>query len=573
MARKLGCLMLVLFAVTASVAADGGAISGYVKDSTGTPQIGAVVQVFTSAASLGAIVFTDQNGFYAAEHLLPGVYQVKVTAPAFVPSMRENLSLREGARLLVNITLSTLTDAAKVLPARRSSSTEPDDWHWTLRSSANRPILRAVGSSNSGSQDSSSLSNPALAEQAQDRSSTTRLAFIAGSEAEGFGSSGDVTTAFAFEKSMFAGGTLSFNGDIGSSTSGDPAGVLRASYAHDFGDLSRPVVTLTYRRFATPGAAGENSPYAAMEVNTSDHMALSEAIELEYGGALESVEFAKRVNAFRPYGAVLVHLSPDWVVEYRYATAEPDTRTAKGFDSAPADLSESGPKMAVTNGMPDVERAQHQEVSASRRFGKTSVQVACYTDHVHNLVLTGAGDPSNYSDDVLPDLYSGTFSYAYGSDFNTTGARVVVERKILEQLTATFDYSTGGAITAGSAINWQNLAQALATVRQQSVGAKISGYFHATGTRWIASYKWTSGNVISPVDAFNASPGQTDPFLSVFIRQRLPGASFIPAKMDALVDLRNMLAQGYVPIVGPDGRIVYLMQSARSLRAGLAFTF
>jgi Carboxypeptidase regulatory-like domain len=573
MARKLGCLMLVLFAVTAGVAADGGAISGYVKDSSGTPQLGAVVQIFTSAASLGAVVFTDQNGFYAADHLLPGLYQVKVTAPAFMPSMRENLSLREGTRLLVNITLNTLTDAAKVLPARRSSSTEPDDWHWTLRSAANRPILRAVGGSNSNNgQDSSSLSNPALTEQAQDRSSTTRLAFIAGSEAEGFGSSGDVTTAFAFEKSMFAGGTLSFNGDIGSSTSGDPAGVLRASYAHDFGDLSRPVITLTYRRFATPGAAGENSPYAAMEINTSDHMALSEAIELEYGGALESVEFAKRVNAFRPYGAVLVHLSPDWVVEYRYATAEPDTRAAKGFDSAPADLSESGPKMAVTNGMPDVERAQHQEISASRRFGKTSVQVACYTDHVHNLVLTGAGDPSN-SDDVLPDLYSGTFSYAYGSDFNTTGARVVVERKILDQLTATLDYSTGGAITADSAINWQNLAQALATVRQQSVGAKISGYFHSTGTRWIASYKWTSGNVISPVDAFNASPGQSDPFLSVFIRQRLPGTSFIPAKMDALVDLRNMLAQGYVPIVGPDGRIVYLMQSARSLRAGLAFTF
>jgi Carboxypeptidase regulatory-like domain len=574
MARKLGCLSLVLFAVTAAAAADGGAISGYVKDSSGTPQMGAVVEVFTSAASLGATVFTDQNGFYVAEHLLPGVYQIKVSAPAFMPSLRENVSLREGARLLVNVTLNTLADAAKLLPARRSNSTEPDDWHWTLRSAANRPILRAIDKNdNDNGQDSSSLSNPELAEHARDRSLKTRLAFMAGSEAEGFGSSGDVTTAFAFEKSMFAGGTLSFHGDIGSSTSGDSAGVLRASYAHDFGDASRPTVTLTYRRFATPGAAGENSPYAAVEVNTFDHVALSEAIELEYGGALEQVEFAKRVNAFRPYGAVLVHLSPDWVVEYRYATAEPDTRAAKGFDSAPADLSESGPKMALANGVPDVERAQHQEISASRRFGKTSVQVACYADHIRNLVLTGAGDPSSYSANVLPDFYSGTFSYAYNGDFSTTGARIVVERKILDQLTATLDYSSGGAVTADSAINWQNLAQSMSTVRQHSVGAKVSGYLPSTGTRWIASYKWTSGTAISPVDAFNASPGQTDPFLSVFIRQRLPGTSFIPAKMDALIDLRNLLAQGYVPIVGPDGRIVYLMQSARSLRAGLAFTF
>jgi hypothetical protein len=572
MARKLGCLTLVLFAVTAAAAADGGAISGYVKNSSGTPQMGAVVEVFTSAATLGATVFTDQNGFYLADHLPAGMYQIKVSAPAFMPSLRENISLREGARLLINVTLNTLADATKFLPARRSSATEPDDWHWTLRSAANRPILRAVDSDNS-SQDSSSLANPALGEHPEDRSTRARVAFIAGSDADGFGSTGDVTTAFAFEKSMFASGTLSFHGDIGSSTYGDPAGILRASYAHDFGDASRPTVTLTYRRFATPGAAGENSPYAAMELNSSDRVAVSEAIELEYGAALESVEFAKRVNAFRPYGAVMIHLSPDWVIAYRYSTAEPDTRAAKGFDSAPADLSESGPRMALANGMPEVEHAQHQEISASRRFGRTSVQVAYYADRIRNLVLTGAGDPSSYSDDVLPDLYSGTFSYAYSNDFNTNGMRVVVERKLLDQLTATLDYATGGAITADSTINWQNLAQSMSTCRQHSVGAKIAGYLPSTGTRWIASYKWTSGTVISPVDAFNASPGQTDPFLSLFIRQRLPGTSLIPAKMDALIDLRNLLAQGYVPIVGPDGRIVYLMQSARSLRAGLAFTF
>jgi len=43
--------------------------------------------------------------------------------------------------------------------------------------------------------------------------------------------------------------------------------------------------------------------------------------------------------------------------------------------------------------------------------------------------------------------------------------------------------------------------------------------------------------------------------------------------MDALLDLRNMLAQGYVPVMGQVGRTVYMVQSARSLRGGLAFTF
>src|SRR5262249_57076503 len=128
-------------------------------------------------------------------------------------------------------------------------------------------------------------------EKREDRGVKGTIAFIAGSEAEGFGSASDMTTTFALEKSLFASGTLTFDGNIGAS-SGDPAGVLRASYSHDFGDISQPTVTVTYRRFASPGVVVENSPSAAMEVNTSDSMAVGDAIELHYREALESLEFS-----------------------------------------------------------------------------------------------------------------------------------------------------------------------------------------------------------------------------------------------------------------------------------------
>ncbi len=561
MARKLGCLLLFMFAGTSLFAADSGSISGYVKDRSGMPQLGAVVEVFTSAASLGVTVFTDERGFYSAENLLPGVYQVKVTALSFLPSLRENVTLRSGARVLVNVTLNALADSRKLLPWRPAGA-DSDDWHWTLRSSANRPVLRWQDAKDSGAGNSS-------AERSGDRGLKAQVAFMAGAEAAGFGGAGDMTTSFALQKSLFTDGTFSFNGNIGSA-SGDPAGVIQASYAHDFGAASRPTFTVTYRRFAAPGPALPNSPYAAVEMNTSDSTTVGDLVELQYGASVQSLEFARRVMAFRPYGAVMIHLSPDLVVAYRYATFEPNARGAEGFDSAPADLSETGPRMALVNGVPDLEHAQHQELSLSRRFGKTSVQAACYLDRVRNVVLTGAGDPSAYSDDVLGDVYSGTFSYAYNGVFTTTGGRVVVERKVLDDLTATLDYSIGGVITEDSAANWQNLARALAASRQQSIATKFSGRISRYGTQWIASYKWTSGNAVSAVDAFNASPGQTDPYLSFFVRQPLPGAA---GRMDALIDVRNLLAQGYLPIAGPDGRTVYLVQSARSLRAGLAFTF
>ena len=571
MTRKLGCCLLIWMVAAPAFAARVGIISGYVRDTSGTPQMGAVVEIFTSATSVPTTVFTDAQGHYSAENIPPGKYQVRVSAAAFLPSLRENVKVNSGAHVLVDMTLNTLVDALKLLPPRRSKATEPDDWHWTLRSTANRPVLRVV-EEDKKDKGLVVVSRTEKPDQGSDRDLKARVAFMAGSEAEGFGSAGDVTTAFALQKSMFSSGTLSLKGNIGA-TSGDPTGVLRASYAHDFGDSSRPTFTITYRHFATPGAAVDNSPYSAVEMNSSDSMSVAGIVDLQYGADLQSLEFARRVTAVRPYGAVQVHLSPNLVVEYRYATSEPDTRAAKGFDSAPADLSESGPRMALLNGSPEVERARHQEVSVSRRMGKTSVQLAGYIDRVGNLVLTGAGDPTSYSDDVLPDVYSGTFSYAYNGNLNTTGARLVVERKISDDLTATLDYSTGEAITADEPGTWQNLAQKLAINREHSMAAKIAGYLPVTGTRWIASYKWTSGNSVSVVDAFNASPGQADPYLSLFIRQPLPCTSFIPGKMDALIDLRNLLAQGYIPVVGQDGRPVYIVQSARSLRGGLAFSF
>jgi hypothetical protein len=72
---------------------------------------------------------------------------------------------------------------------------------------------------------------------------------------------------------------------------------------------------------------------------------------------------------------------------------------------------------------------------------------------------------------------------------------------------------------------------------------------------------------------FNASPGQSDPYLNVYFRQPLPGLGFLPVHMEAMLDLRNLMAQGYIPVMGLDGRTVYLVQSARSVRGGVAFTF
>src|SRR5262249_43054835 len=149
---------------------------------------------------------------------------------------------------------------------------------------------------------------------------------------------------------------------------------------------------------------------------------------------------------------------------------------------------------------------------------------------------------------------------------------VVLQRKFSQNFTATADYSTGGVVAlAAPGEGFQNVSQNLINVRRHSIGGKIAGYIPSSGTRWVAGYKWTNGSSLLPVDEFNASPGQVDPYFSFFIRQAIPGTSFIPAKMEAIVDMRNLLAQGYMPVLGRDGRRVYLVQAARAVRGGLAF--
>jgi hypothetical protein len=61
--------------------------------------------------------------------------------------------------------------------------------------------------------------------------------------------------------------------------------------------------------------------------------------------------------------------------------------------------------------------------------------------------------------------------------------------------------------------------------------------------------------------------------LNVFIRQPIPTLGFLPTHMEMLVDLRNLLAQGYVPVMGQDGQTVFLVQSARAVRGGVSITF
>lgn len=556
--RKLGFAVLMLGAALPLCSAERpGTISGYVRAADGVPQMGAMVEVLGAAAH-SLKVFTDENGFYSAAGLLPGVYNLKVSAPAFLPALREHIGLHAGGNTIVNVTLNTLFDAVQMAPAR--SPAEQDDWKWVLRSVSNRPILRLV--------DDPSVT---AAESAKgDRELKGTLSFLAGSPSEGFGSESDMSTGFSMEKSIFSSSTIGLRGNLGYGNS-SPASVLRASFQQKMSDGSEPLFAVTMRNLPAPDITLHS--FQALALTTADTFSLGDVVELKFGSQLQTIQFMGRVTTFRPFGTVDLHLSRNTVVEYGYATSEPDSRQDKGFDSAPAEVNESGPRVSMTAYTAAVEHPHHQELSLSHRMGKTNLQVAAYCDRVSDPALTGIGEFTTDNGNVLPDLYSGTFTYQ-GNDFHTQGLRFLAQRQLTSEVTGTLDYEYGGVLDLASPNeSLENVSESSLVRHRQSVAGKVTGTVPKSKTHWMASYRWINGEALTPVDLFNASPGQADPYLNLFFRQPIPGTGFFPGHLEAIVDLRNLLAQGYVPVLGHDGHTVYLVQSARAVRGGVAFTF
>src|SRR5258708_1053756 len=402
MFRKLGFLIVVVMATSAAVpawsgttsGAISGVIAGYVRDGSGAPQMGAAVEILGSALQT-LKVFTDDRGFYSVASLLPGTYSVKGSAPSFLPTLREKIGVRAGAKLMVNVTLTTLFEAIQLVPLR--SPVDDDDWKWTLRSVANRPILRVL-------EDGSTVVAQS-GESAADHDLKGTLTFLAGSPGQGFGSP-DMSAGFAVEHSLLSSGTLRLNGNVGYGAGGQriPAAVLRTTYTNRFNGVFEPSVAITALRFNSPDLnTMPSATLQALSVTSSDRIVLGNKLEMKLGSELQTIQFMGRVHAFKPFGSAELHITPNTVLEYQYASSVPSTRLENRlgdnsgddrFESASSDLSEIAPRMSIAEFSPAVERARHQEVSISQRIGKNNMQIAFYSDRIIDPALAGLGEVS-----------------------------------------------------------------------------------------------------------------------------------------------------------------------------------
>jgi hypothetical protein len=105
---------VLLMSVRVYAQVSGATMTGTVSDASAAVIPNAQISIKNVATGEVRDVTTDTAGFYSAPNLLPGSYEVTVSAPGFSTVVRSGISLTVGAQQLLNITMNVGQVSQKV---------------------------------------------------------------------------------------------------------------------------------------------------------------------------------------------------------------------------------------------------------------------------------------------------------------------------------------------------------------------------------------------------------------------------------------------------------------------------
>jgi len=558
-----------------------GAIEGMVCNTMGIPQMGATVLLYNRQERPYGKLLTDERGEFRFAGLLPDIYSIRVTLAAFMPALRNNILVQPGMKSVLNVNLSTLFSTIQLAyPSVENGSLMTDDFKWVLRSaSATRPVLRFLET------DAGRTVKSEHTAVFSDTRGILRLSAGEGPLASGTGSEADLGTAFALATSLYGNNMLQVAGNLGyGSQTGVPVAAFRTSYSRDLAGGS-PEVSVTMRQLFLPGrfgaalagADGSLPMLRSLSTGFEDRMQLAECLALRYGFTMDSVSFLDHLNYFSPYARLSYALgaADELDVAFTSGNARPELGGAAAEDLQ-RDLNSLAlfPLVSLRAARPKIQRGEEYEIAYSHKMGSRTYSVSAYRESVSNAALTIAAPAGLYAGgDILPDLFSGISIFNAGN-YQSTGYTAGVTQSVGDRITASLMYGSTGGLTADSrelvSTSPDELRSMIRAGRRHAATARITATSPWTGTHFIASYQWTNDHrFVSAGNIYSTLLGPM-PGLNLYFRQPIPRLS---KRVEATADLRNMLAQGYLPLSIAGGQRVLLMQTPRSVRGGLSFIF
>lgn len=568
-----------------------GSIVGFVSDAGGVAQMGATVLLYNRYERLIQKALTNERGAFGFDSLAPDLYSIRVSLSSFLPAIKQNILVQPGMRSFLSINLASILSSVELIyVAPGQGAIMTDDWKWVLRSSlATRPVLRFRPGIDYSDPASRAASGSSLF---SDTRGLVRLsAGDAGASAE-FGRSPDLGTAFALATSVFGANRVQFSGNLGyAAMSGAPS----AGFSTRFSRVERqdltPDVQLTMRQVFLPiragaaflGAQHTAPPLRTLSLTLQDRTRIAESIDLEYGVTLESVSFLDRLNYLSPYARVGYEAGDYGTVQFGYSSGVPPVIPGAGESQDPdlqRDLKGLSlfPRLSLEHGRVRVQRTENFEIGYMKVVGSRTFSAGIFRESVANaaLLMAAPGGLFASSDDVLPDLFSNSSVFNIGR-YRSLGYTASVTQALGDSLSVGLAFGSGNVLRPGDrqmrGADPEELRSLVRTGRRQWATARISATAPVAGTHFVASYLWTDYRTLTPTHRYLTQRLNPETGLNIYLRQPIPAFGGMPGRLEATADLRNMLAQGYLPIRTSDGRDVYLIHSPRAVRGGLSFIF
>ena len=546
-----------------------GKLAGVVRDSAGTPQLGANVELIAetgAAASRGFL--TNTQGLFRGEKLAPGLYTLRVTLAGFLPTLEKHIRVTSNLTTVVRVELESMFASLDQLRRTPSnSSVEADNWKWVLRSASSvRPVLEWMD-------DDRRIASRVSVESSIPRAPRFRLEFTDGARRPVSASSiaSSPATAVAYEQKLGGTSKLILAGQM--SYDDDSPGGGIATVWLPTGTLGAGPHTALVLREAKLGPEGRT--FRGVRIDQGGALSLGNRTVLRYGGEYVLVGLGAAASSLRPRAELNIRISDDWTTALIFASMPNGPGPLEASDAQPggalaAALNEldAFPALLWRGGRPVLESGRHEELAAERKMGtRGKLQFAGFHDDNRHVAVFGRGEDLPAADYFQGYLSDG-FAYDGGAS-SSWGTRVALREKFDGDVELTAIYSFGGGLAPVDGTDG-SLRDRLRTTQRHSFGASVSAKVPRVGTKVNAGYKWVNGVTVSRVDSYGESLFQFDPYLHLSVRQPLP--KFTLGRWEAIADCDNLLAQGSVSMASRDGHVV-LLPAFRTFRGGLSVQF
>ena len=573
-----------------------GDMLGSVMDSGQVPQMGATVQLFNKFERLVAKTITGMDGRFAFAGLAPDLYSVRVSVPSFLPVSRDRIAVKAGMDSLLQIHLASLLSSIDI-SYRLPTAGMSNDWRWVLRSSpATRPITRLLG-------EEVSVSRPAELFP-HIFSGTHAMVTISGGDTslvDTESGQADLGTGFVLSTNILGKNQVQLGGNYAQSTPMGPSAMgLIAIYSRSGDAVSSesPEVTLTVSQLglvtgpglssaaATPSAMPSMRDMSLSVYQTTDPV---DNVHLEYGMTAESVDFLQHSSRISPFARMTVSAGASGKFIASYSDGgRPDELSAhqpgNGFveqDARGDDLAMAAgvltrmPQVSYSDRHLELQRTQSYETGFQETFGSRTLALSGFYEDVSNGRANVSGNTSLVNpDDLLSDGVSKTLVYDIGR-YRRSGFIASANQRVNDFFGLTLSAGRMGGFTANSQGLWDGTQAGFLDERKHNVvNVTVNARLPRSGTKILTNYGWMAQNALVPTHVFTTQSAFVSPGLNLLIRQPLPCPFGMPGHIEITADLRNLLAQGYLPVGsdGAGGRML-VVQSPRAVRGGLSFIF